>query len=361
MTKVEIIHNMLDEKKHDKDKFKIVFELLSNMYHNDSPSPFNYTGSKRQMSDLLNKVFDKLYAKKVDKTGKGYTKFIDIFGGAVNSTLVLMDSLLITGCKDFIINDNNKCLIQVHKDIKDNSEEIIIEFCEIIRTKFIQKYGSIFLNKSQYNSIKEELVLEFEELQSEQEFGVATSTIFLLLRSLEFSGVVQYNKDGGYAFDKKIYTNSIMFHIIIKYISKVKKFKNIYNKLNIEFRNEDCFTLLEEDGIKNNPNCLINLDPPYLAQNDEKIDEKVLEQLTSNEIQDCTINYNEEFSHIDLLKKLSSMNFIYNNNQHPIIKYYAKKIDANILDYARPNTIGVKKGVVGKIAKEYILYKNSII
>ncbi len=335
--------------------FRLLFEVISMLYGKAASALFVYPGSKKRMHRELNIIFEHLYLEKRHQTGTGYKTFVDVFGGAANSTLVLMKNLQLTNFERIIINDIDSCIVQTHKDVKDNGTEIINEFCEIIRTKFIIPYGSIILTKLQYDLIKSELTEEFLNLQDKQEFGIQTSTRFIFLRDLEFSGIVKYNKDGGYKFDKKVFANNTMFNIIMNYIPKIKEFNYIYNKLDIEFTNKDCFELLNQDDIKNNSDCLINLDPPYLATDSDNTDN------TSNEIKNCTINYNQDFKHIDLLDMLPDMNFIYNNNKHTKIKEYADKLNCNMDKFFRPNNIGVKKGQKAKKQIEYILYKNSLL
>jgi len=363
-TKIQIIAESLYKVKDSKDDFLKVFRFFCILYFKNSHALFTYPGSKKKMIEELNDVFDKLHLEKHSITSKGYDTFIDLFGGGANSTIALLDSLKLGGCKEFIFNDIDKCVYSTHLNCKEKPEEMISEFSEFIRTNFIKPYKTVFLSNEIYNKIIAPEIDEFYRLQTNKDYGVPLSIRFMLFRELSYSGTLKYRSEkdgGGHQFTKKVYDMSRATSEIFRIIPKIMKFSELYNKHNIKFYNEDAFDLLQTDKFKDLSHTLINLDPPYVDEMKEDIDEEKLKVMTSEELKDCTIDYNIQFNHIALLESLSSMNFIYNNNRHPIVEFYANKINASYETFNRNECISSKKDKKNKTVEEYIVYNNSTI
>lgn len=377
-TYTEALASLLNKQKDNKEKFFITLNYISNLFNLDTSAPFVWVGTKLKMKNELNDIFDFLHTEKTKKTDIGYDTWVDACGGALNSTLVLMESLKLSGVKNFIINDINECIVQTHKDIKDNSDKLIEEWCEIIREKFIKPYGTIFLEKKDFIKIFTTLKNEFYEYEKNKDYSYKSSIRFIILRDLEYSGTVKFNKDGTFKFGVDVYDMKRLFPWFFRQTKRIKKFSKIYNDLDIKIYNLDCFELLEQEGIKDNPNALINLDPPYIKQlnkSDNQLlkhleDLKVSNNLTFNsfrneeivkKIKDCKVDYNQKFPHIDLLEILQNYNFIYNNNSHPVIDYSNQLIKAYCEDFDRKEVLSSMKNRKAKIVTEIILFKNSLI
>lgn len=371
------LNSLLNKRKDSKEEFLISLNLLSNIFNLHSSAGFMWCGTKLKMTDELNDIFDSLHAEKKLATNMGYTTWVDVCGGALNSTLVLMDSLKVSGIKKFIVNDINKCIYQTHLDYKENSKDLINEFSEIIRSKFILEYGTIFLDKDNFEKVISILVDELRELEQNNDYSVKSSIRFIILRDLTFSGVIKFHKDKSFNFAKKIFSGSKVFPWFFRQITRIKKISKIYNDLDIKIYNLDCFELLKLDDIKNNPNALINLDPPYIQQlkgkeeeyiselkklkEDNNLTFETLKVSSSKKTKDCKINYNQKFPHFDLLELLPNYNYIYNNNNHPIIDYAKFILNSNTQDFNRKETMANKQNQKSNIVKETILYKNSFI
>lgn len=367
---------MFKKNKDNKEDFLTLFIFTSNLFNLESAAAFIWCGTKAKMKSELNEIFDFLDCEKRLKTQTGYDTWVDVFGGALNSTLVLMESLIVSGVKNFIINDISNCITQTHRDIKDNPNELIKEFSEIIRKKFIIRNGTLFLNKKDFENIIKELGEELRKFEINKDYSVRSSIRFILLRDLAFSGIINFRKDGTFKFSEKIFAGSKVFPWLFKQVTRINKFSKIYNELNIQIYNLDCFELLQLNVIKNNPNALINLDPPYIEQMKKKETEyinqledlklsnnlnfKTIKEVSFEKLKDCTIDYNQKFPHIDLIESLNSFNFIYNNNSHIVIDYSNEIINAHKKDFDRKENMANKKNEKAKIVKEIILFKNSL-
>jgi hypothetical protein len=344
------------------DNFIVFLIFIGNLLQYDIQSLFSWAGTKIKMKEELNEIFEKLYYDKLNRTGTGYTIFVDTFGGALNSTLVLKSLLQLTDVKTFIANDIDKVVYHTHLHCKEEPNEMIKEFANIIITKFIDIYGTIFISKIKFQSVLKELVEEFNELQTTENYCIALSVRFIILRDFQFSGNLEYNKKTGLMrMSSKIYDTKKMYKWFFKQPIRIQRISKIYNELDIQFYNLDCFELLKLKEIKNNPNALINLDPPYVKQTNKTFTEEELEKMTDKEIEDCRVDYNQKFPHTELLKLLPTMNFIYNNNKHPIVDYYVKKMTAKSVIFDRKEKMTARKGKKVAIVKESIVYYNSLI
>ena len=363
-TNYQCIKELLKEKNNDEDFYKL-FILLSFLNYSGVDVVFQYPGSKQKMKKELIYCLNSLVVEKVKKTNKGFKIFIDGFVGAMNSTIVLMDELVFLGFEKVIVNDINPCLVQVHFDIRNRPNELISEYLEIITTKYFKNYGGIFLEKEQYEQIHYELNEEFMKLQKNNEFGIRTSIIFLLLQGTTYSGIPRYDKSKkakstDFKFSKKIYDIDRYHSVLLNQIPKIRKFSKIYNKIDIEFRNEDFFNLVEE--FRTNKEVLFNLDVPYFEElKEEDTANKMSLETTSKDLKDCAIDYNQKFDHIRILKELDNLNFIYNNNAHPILNYYANEFNINVGTFIRNEVTSSKLGETTKKVKELILFKNSLL
>lgn len=363
-TNYQCIKKLLKEKNNDED-FNKLFTLLSFLNYSGVDVVFQYPGSKQKMKKELIYCLNSLVVEKVKKTNKGFKIFIDGFVGAMNSTIVLMDELVLLGFEKVIVNDINPCLVQVHFDIRNRPNELISEYLEIITTKYFKNYGGIFLEKEQYEQIHYELNEEFMKLQKNNEFGIRTSIIFLLLQGTTYSGIPRYDKSKkakstDFKFPKKIYDIDRYHSVLLNQIPKIRKFSKIYNKIDIEFRNQDFFNLVEE--FRTNKEVLFNLDVPYFEElKEEDTSNKMSLETTSKDLKDCAIDYNQKFDHIRILKELDNLNFIYNNNAHPILNYYANEFNINVGTFIRNEVTSSKLGETTKKVRELILFKNSLL
>lgn len=360
---IEQINKNLKEVSKDKQWFNTIFQILCFTLGNTLKTLFSYPGGKFKMEDELLKIVDGMILEKIEKTGKTFDTFIDVFGGAAGSTLVMYKTLLFSGVKNFILNDIDKDIYYSHKFCKESAKELIEEFSEIIRTKFIIPYGSVFLDLETLKLIKCELITEYESYAKNNEYNIQRTMRFIFLRGLEYSATLEYHKDGYHRFSKKIYCSNKIYGWIFNQIPKISNLNKIYNEIDLQITNRDAFDILEDSKFKNNSNCLINLDPPYIKEEkDNFYTNEELSTLTSNQLGDCRVDYNQpKFPHIELLQKFQNLNFIYNNNQHQVVTYYNNKSNSKNVLFPRKDTILSKKGETVRIIMEDIVYNNSLI
>lgn len=357
------INKILGKVSSNKKHFNSLFQLLCFTIGNVLNTLFSYPGGKFKMEDDLLNIVDTMIIEKIDKTGKTYDTFVDLFGGAAGSTLVMYQTFKFSGVTNFILNDIDKDIYHSHNFCKKNSQDLIDEFCEIIRTKFIIRYGSIFLDLETFESIKSNLVDEYESYAKNNEHNVQRTMRFILLRGLEYSAVLDYHKDGYHRFSRRIYNTKKLYSWIFNQIPKISNLSRIYNEMDLQITNRDAFDILEDPKFKKNPNCFINMDPPYIKEEKEKLyTYEELESLTSNQLGDCKVDYNQKkFPHIELLKKFSNLNFLYNNNQHQIVTYFKEQTNSKNILFPRKENIIAKKNESPKTVMEDIVYNNSLI
>lgn len=122
---IEEINKTLTEVSNDKDRFYTIFQVLCFTLGNILNTLFSYPGGKFKMEDDLLKIVDDMIMEKLEKTAKTYDTFIDVFGGAAGSTLVMYEILKFSGVKNFILNDIDKdvyyiILISIVKNMQKN-------------------------------------------------------------------------------------------------------------------------------------------------------------------------------------------------------------------------------------------------
>jgi site-specific DNA-adenine methylase len=247
-------------------------------------------------------------------------------------------------------------LLTVHENIAYNYDELKKEYITIIKDKIIKPYGTTHIQYEEQLKVYEEIRAEFYELQNKKEFGVACSIRFIILTMFSYSGNTKINDDLTFQFTKESVYNEKGLLATLSIPIRLKKFNEIYNKFDIEFRFGNAFDLLEE--YKNNQNVLLNMDPPYVKEDRSK-------EMTENTIIiGVGIEYGQQdFSHERLVKDyLNCTNFIYNNNIHPFLLDYEKKYNLHSTIHDRPNSNSrVEKGEKRDIVREIILWENKAL
>lgn len=336
-------------------------ELIAELKGTSPRTIFPWSGGKTKMKEKLQLIFEDMNEQKVEETGKTYDYYIDAFYGGGGSFFALYEDILFAEQESatkikIILNDINKCLLTVHENIAYNYDELKSEYTKILKEKIIKKYGTTHIHHAQQIAVYEKIREEFYELQNKGEFGIQSSIKFIVLTMFAFSGNTKINDDGTFHFTERSVYNSKGLMNVLTIPVRLKKFNEIYNKFDIEFRFGDAFELLEK--YKNNPNVLINIDPPYVAENRNKIFTK------KTPILSVGIEYGQpDFPHKKLAKySLNNLNFIYNNNFHPFLLWYEKKYNLHSAIHDRPNSNSrVEKGEKRDIVREIILYGNKAL
>lgn len=195
-------------------------------------------------------------------------------------------------------------------------------------------------------------------LQKKNEFGVETSTLFIMLCTSNFSGSVNFKKDGSIYFSNEIFRTKSIDDFYMRTIKKITKFSELYNQFDMEFYNNDYFVLHKH--LKKLPNTLWNIDTVYVKEDYSDYDEEEMLNLKNEEIRECKANYGRnDFNHRGVLDSLEHIDFIYNNNTHPIMYHYIHKFKTHHKLFDRKSTMSGKKDTKCIKVTEIILYKDN--
>jgi len=247
-------------------------------------SIFNWIGGKKWLTNDIQDKTDLLKDKDIEV-------YIEPFVGGLGSFRAIYPLLAQKKVKKIILNDVNSLIIKTFNEIKNNHEELIVEYKKIVKSyistfnkdkkktkKYDTKSKSFISGEYSYtelNKTKDKIVLKELFLQDSNKFykdikskfnkekligNITTETIaqFLFLMTNCFNGV--YRENGKGEFNTPYNWNNKP-ELGLNKISILKEYNQFFNLVNIEFRNEDVFDLLNE--YKEISNVFIYLDPPY--------------------------------------------------------------------------------------------------
>jgi len=335
-----------------KSLFKTLLLHISSKLENEIDVLVSYPGNKEKFKNELNEVYSML------SKGRVYETIIDGFCGTGGSIKALEPSLLKSGVKKIVMNDISPCVITLHENVRNASQDMIDEYVEIIRVKVIQKYQKLFLTLDEFEEILTELKEEFNTFQKSGEFGVKTSVIFMMLSSFNYSGIVDFKVGGNINLYETIYDGTKVRNFLFGIPARIKEYSRLYNQFEMVFYNEDYFRLYE--ALKHSPKTLWNIDTVYVKENYSEYIQSEMEKLRNSDIAECYCNYGQKkFPHIEVLETLEDINFIYNNNTHPILTHYKNKFNLNSIDFLRNDNINADNKKKAKKIKEEILFQNN--
>lgn len=312
----------------------------------------SYPGGKLKMKKELNEVFAEM-----TETNQ-FTTYIDGFFGMGGSFKALSDALLEHQVKKIIVNDINKCIVVMHKCIRDNANEMIDYYLERIRCDIVRPYQKLFIGAKDLIIVKKKWIAEFEALQKDKRFGIETSTLFIMLCAFNFSGLVKIKKNGDIKFTQKVYCVADVKNFLFNTIGRISTFSELYNKFDMKFYNGDYFALFQ--NYQYNANTLWNIDTVYLKEDYSEYIKSDMENIKNSSIVGCSCDYGQNnFDHIGVLETLKNINFIYNNNTHPLIYHYMEKLSSKHKKFTRHEAISDKIVEKAKAIQELILYGNN--
>jgi site-specific DNA-adenine methylase len=335
-----------------------LYELMEYVADKKGTCPktlFSWSGGKTKMAEKLSQIFNILNEEKVNKTGKPYTMYLDLFFGGGGSFFSISDDLLLANIKSVCFNDFNKLLLTVHETVRNDLDGLKSEYIRILKNQLLEPYGTVHLSEKHQLIVYEGMRAEFYKLQDVEDFGARCCILFIILTNFQFSGNTNI-KDNKFIFGKECVYNAKGLLNMLSIPIRLNKFNELYNKFDIKFINGDAFDLLEK--YKNNRKVLLNLDPPYV---DEDRSKEITEK---TELKGVGIAYDQDyFEHERVVKDyLNCTNFIYNNNIHPLWLKYEKDYNLQSAIHDRPNSnSNVKIGAKRKIVREIILYGNKAL
>lgn len=162
----------------------------------------------------------------------------------LGSGVILQNVIRLFNFKKYIVSDINPILIETHKCIKDNIDDLI---------KCLEMISDDTTEKSYY-ALRE----VFNNSLLEHEYSTFTCALFIYLNHTCYRGLYRVNKKGRFNTPYGHYKNPRIYdETLLRTISE------LYNSVDIEFR---CSDYLKIDFRNNN---VIYLDPPYTLAFDQ--------------------------------------------------------------------------------------------
>jgi len=287
---------------------------------------FSYSGSKMKYKKHFDNAHEKIKVKNVHT-------YIEAFAGTLSS---MFHNLASISAKRIIINDINKSLINLYRQIKVNPKEVIQTF-ELLEKTF-QKY---IPEEFEHQTNVKDKVLREKKLSHLRDFYCQTREIFNKKENTPQNAglmifMLNHNFNGLYSEAKKTGKFNISFNWNVRKINSEKVIKNI-NTLHtflvekkVIIENLDVDALIEK--YSDQKDTMIYLDPPYT---DSVIG------YSSNQ----TTNYNTTQSHLNLLDKCKVFHYVlYSNNNNPKIE----KVLDYAINFSRTNGVSQNKSTISK-------------
>jgi len=211
--------------------------------------------------------------------GKKYARSIEPFAGSASWSLAAMELEL---AEEYVINDSDKALINVHKLIKENPEKI----------------------KEAYSS----LCKEYEKIQAKEDFFYKIINDYnknesdcrpLLLPFIinhSWSGIISHDNIGNIIYQKKLFSHDKnKKHLdraslsIEKFCQEVDWASKLFNKNKVHFYYGDFQTVIQNV----NENDFVMLNPPY-PENERSNEDKTsmyTELYSPNELHQNLLNF----------------------------------------------------------------------
>jgi len=347
------IDKLLYEVSHDATLFQFEYLSLIYSFHHDVDALIAYPGGKKKMEEDLNNIFNNYLTKH-----NHYNTYIDGFFGMGGSLRALSESLHNHGVQKVIVNEINPCICRMHENIRNSPQKMMEYFLEFIRTEILIPYKKLYISTNDFLKIKKVMKKKFFSLQKKQMFGVETSTLMIMLSAFNYSGVVNFKVDGSISFGNPIYEVDDIKDFLYKTIKRINTYSQLYNKFEMKFYNFDYLTLYNH--FKKEPNTLWNIDPVYLEESKRKYTREEILNLKDSELIGCGINYSQKiFKHRGVLESLKNIDFIYNNNTHPLLHFYIQEFGLKFKPFIRKENTSSQKGKKVKEVEELTLYQNN--
>jgi len=347
------IDKLLYEVSHDATLFQFEYLSLIDSFKHDIQALLSYSGGKKKMEKDLNDIFNNYLTKH-----NHYNTYIDGFFGMGGSLRALSESLYNHGVQKVIVNEINPCISRMHENIRNSPQKMIDYFLEFIRTEILIPHKKLYISTYKLLEIKKIMKKRFYSLQNDNKFGVETSTLMIMLSAFNYSGVVNFKADGSISFGTPIYEAGDVEDFFYKTIKRINTYHKLYKRFEMKFYNFDYLTIYSL--FKNEPHTLWNIDPVYLEESKRQYTREEIRNLKDSELIGCGIDYSQKiFKHRGVLESLKDIDFIYNNNTHPLLHYYIQEFGLKSKPFIRKNSTGSKKGKKVTEVEELTLYQNN--
>ncbi len=266
---------------------------------------FPYAGGKQGVnkSKMQSLVSDAFKQKK-------YTKFIDSFAGGLGATYNVLPILLENNIEEIIINDINKSIINVYRQIQRNPKQVQRQLASISLDHF-KEFGKFTPeSREEARVLHVKLEAEFKELELQKKMTPRRAALFLFLMHKSTGGMVDYDMKTKTCF----FETSYKIINIDLLINKVQLFHKIFNSTKMTFKSVQYQTIFKT--YASDATALMLIDPPYVEYNE-------LESSTKG----CSFTYGIDFDQQELLRNVKNLkcDFVYYNNHNPLIENFANK------------------------------------
>ncbi|WP_434658559.1 DNA (cytosine-5-)-methyltransferase [Sulfurimonas sp. NW9] len=258
---------------------------------------------------------------------KKYTKFIDVFAGGMGATYNVLPVLLQNSIEEVVINDINKSIINVYRQIQRKPKQVQRHLASI-PLDYYKKYGKFApVSRTEARALHVSIEKEFKELEIQKKMSPRRAALFLFL----------IHKSTGAMLDYDMKTKTCFFETSYKIINiellinKVALYHKILTSTKITFKSVQYQTLLKK--YKNSSDALLLIDPPYIEYS---------EKASNNS---SSFTYGIDFNHKELLNKMKNIqaDFIYYNNHNPLIENFATRYSYRYSKNIRTYANGVLK------------------
>jgi len=263
-------------------------------------------------------------------TNLKFGKYIEPFFGGGSVYLDIVDNYKTKDFNNFVINDRNRDLTDLYKNIKTNPNEIL-KYCQKIEEEFL-KYGYYYV-RDRFNGITRDkkVVKKYE--------GIERSAALIVLNKTGFNGLYRTNRSGLYNVPEG--SRKGILNVVDK--------QNLYNlsKILPEVQNIRNGDFNEIQGI--NKGDLVYFDPPYHPIN----------ETSSFTEYSGVFGVNEQKKLKDYFTKLdqSGVYVLESNSATDFIKNLYK--DFKIVEVDCRRSVNSKADARGKI-KEFLILGNTL-
>ena len=265
---------------------------------------FPYAGGKQgvnktAMQSLVSKAFKK----------NKYTKFIDSFTGGLGATYNVLPILLANNVEEVVINDINKSIINVYRQIQRKPKQVQHQLASI-SIDYYKQYGKFApTTRKQARALHTKIEQEFKKLELKKKMSPRRAALFLFLMHKTTGAMVDYDMGTQTCF----FETSYKIINIDFLINKVAIYHKLLTSTKISFKSVQYQTLFKR--YKNDSDVLLLIDPPYIEYSEVESENS------------CCFTYGIDFNHKELLLKLKNLDtdFIYYNNHNPLLEKFASK------------------------------------
>jgi DNA adenine methylase len=302
---------------------------------------FNWIGGKKWLAKELNQTFSNY---------KNIDVYAEPFAGGLGSFFFTLDTLKKINVKKVYLNDINNTIIATYRLIKSDYKSIYKRYEKIeLEYKKTIPEEAYSLHKTKQKIELKELLQESRDYYNyiKSEFNkekdnnsIESVSLFLFLAHHCFNGVYRENKKGEFNTPYNWEPGVPNFDSKLELLNSYSK---IFNKLDIEFSNMDCFNFMEH-VLSKESNILLYCDPPYLNL-----------EIGENQYNKEHFGKNEQMKLLEFYKRFN--NVVFSNHFYEIFEDFCNKNSFKYEKCYRANIMSSKNETRGNKVTEILAYK----